>query len=70
MEENLVFQIELLYYLVDQTYYELFLADFSSLSDFDNTCTYDACTDTHQRSIKIIRSTHLLFLPVVSCFSY
>ncbi|XP_050897314.1 uncharacterized protein LOC127104155 [Lathyrus oleraceus] len=47
MEEYSVFHIELLSEFVDDTYSDLFSADFSSLSDFDYTDYCDSCTDTN-----------------------
>ncbi|XP_050875009.1 uncharacterized protein LOC127078612 [Lathyrus oleraceus] len=51
MEEHSVFHIELLSEFVDHTYSDLFSADFSSLSDFDDTYYYDSCTNTNICSV-------------------
>lgn len=51
IEDDSVFQIDLISELVDETYYELFSTDFQSLSDFDDTYTCDACIDTHFCSV-------------------
>lgn len=51
MEEHFIFQINFLSELVDETYSELFSTNFSSLSDFYDTYSCDACTDTHLCSI-------------------
>lgn len=60
MEEHSIFHIKLLYKLVNDTYSEL-LADFTTLSDFDDIYCCDACTDTHLCCIfaKIEASLHV-----------
>lgn len=47
MEEHYFFDIELLYEFVDDTYSDLFSADFPSLSNFDDTYYCNSCTDTN-----------------------
>lgn len=46
MEDHSVFQIDFLFKLVDETYSDLVSTYFPSLSDFDDTYTCDACTNT------------------------
>src|SRR4051812_36869341 len=51
LEENSVFQIELLSETVDDTCTDLFADDFPSLYDFDDVYSCDVCTDTKICSI-------------------
>lgn len=53
MEHHCVFQIDFLSELADETYSDLFLVDFPSLSDFDDTYTCGACTDAQDCSVYV-----------------